>query len=75
MTKLNLGQALDLFKIQEAFLNATDSIFGKALALAVQQHKTLEAVQMVKDQVALGNEVEVEMTIGASTLQLINRIF
>lgn len=72
--KLNLSQAFDLFKIQEAFLNAEKNLIGDTLRIAVQQNRTKEAIQMVKDQVALGNLVEIEMTIGASALNLINRI-
>ena len=74
MGKINLGQAFDLFKVQEKLLNLEPSAFGDALRLAVQQHKTRAAIKMIRDQVALGNQAEVEMTIGASTLELINRI-
>lgn len=58
-------------QIIEAFLNAAPNFIGDTLRIAVQQDRTTEAIQMVKDQIALGNLVEVEIAIGAKAVQTI----
>lgn len=62
-------------QIIEAFLNAAPNFIGDTLRIAVQENKVQEGMQLIIDQVNLGNEVEVEMTIGAKALQLINQFF
>lgn len=71
---LNLDQAFNLFQLQEQLLNAKSSILGEAVRLAVQKHRTHEAIQMINDQLALGYADEVEKVIGAPALELIKRI-
>lgn len=58
-------------QIIEAFQNAEKNFIGDVLRIAVKDNKVQEGIQLIKDQVALGNRTEVEMTIGASTLKLI----
>lgn len=72
--KLNLGQAFDLFVLQEKLLNCEPTILGDLIRIKVSQHKTHEAVKFIRDQRAAGHEESLEMCLGASTLQLIDRL-
>lgn len=73
MGKLNLSHAFDLFKLQEYLLNARPCIMGNAFRDAVRQHKTMEAIKMINDQLANGCQQDLEFIISAPALELIKR--
>lgn len=71
----NLARSFAMMKLQEKLGTCRSTSFGLAVQIAVANNQVTEAVRMVQDQIQLGNIEEIEWCVGASTVELINKLY